>query len=744
MIRDADFRACGAQPAKPVRLFKIEHLLIAATFALIIATLLMIANAGMDVLTSMRAYVGGEGLWSKAQKDAVHYLLRYATTRSSADYELYLRSIAVPLADHVAREELQKPRFDRNIVSKALVRGRNNAEDAGGMITLFRRYHFEPHIAHAIEVWTEADMQLQILARLGSDIHAEIASPSPDGVRLDALLKEVNTLNENFPRLEDEFSRSLGDAARYARSVVFDALVAGAVLALFLGLFVSYRLLLRAHDADERYRHLFSSASDAIVIADQQTQTILDANSKLTELTGIPIARLLGTKQSELFGREIPSVAGSSSLDQGDLVIRHTGGKSIPVDLRSNIARFGGRTVEYSIVRDIRERRQLEAQLQEAARMEAVGRLAGGISHDFNNLLTVIFGHAQALHRMTTGDARDKMESILHATHRAAILVRQILAFSRKQPLQPQTLDLSGVVRHMTDLIRGVLNEQIELKFDLAPDLQNVEADPHQMEQIILNLCSNARDSMPAGGAVVIKTWNAHGGFVGLQISDTGTGMDETTLGRIFEPFFTTKPQGKGTGLGLAMVHGTVKQSGGSISVQSELGAGTTVSIFLPRSAKPLATGIGERAFESSRGSETVLLIEDDDAVREVLGCGLEQEGYQVHMASNGKDGMERFHRHRAEISVVITDLVMPEMGGLALADELCKARSSTPIIYVTGYHRDLEKLSAHELPLCGALLLKPFTPQKLAQTVRTVLEGRATNGRALYEVLSHENTAGF
>jgi PAS domain S-box-containing protein len=703
----------------PDRLLRTDHVVIAAVFTLIIVVLLVVANLGMEVLTSMRAYVGGEGLWSKAQKDAVHYLLRYGKTHSPEDYAGYLQSIAVPLADHDARLGLQQPDLNRAAVGQALVAGRNHPDDVDGMITLFRRYHFEPHIAHAITVWAEADAELQQLAQLGSSMHAEISKPAPDPRKVDQLLADVDAMNERFPRLEDDFSQTLGNAARYARSMVFGALAGCALLAVLLGLLVSYRLILRAREADERYRHLFATASDAIVIADHDTGVILDANPKLADLTGIPVLKLLGTNQSELLGREIPSVPGASLLQAGDLVIRHVSGSSIPVDVRTNRARFGRRSVDYSIVRDIRDRRRLEEQLQEAARMESVGRLAGGVAHDFNNLLTVIAGHTQALRRLTSADVKDKVDQVRQAAERAATLVRQLLAFSRKQPLQTQPLDLNRVVRNMEDMVRGVLNEQIELVLDLSPEAQRIEADPHQMEQIILNLCTNARDAMPEGGQLVIRTSSVEPDFAALCFSDTGHGMDEATQSRIFEPFFTTKPPGKGTGLGLAMVYGTVKQSSGQISVRSQPGRGTAITILLPRVTSAGAGAPARSAIESSEGNETVLLVEDDASVRQVLAYGLEQEGYRVFKAANGREALVMFDRYRDDISLVITDLIMPEMGGIALGGELHNRGSKTPILYMTGYHQDLEKYPSTQLPLFGGLLLKPFTPQTLAQTIR-------------------------
>ena len=737
MLKRVNLRPPAVSAAKPYKLLDMHHFLIAVVFALMIAGLLVVANIGMDVLTSMRAYVGGEGLWSKAQKDAVHYLLRYGKSHSEYDYARYLEAIKVPLADHQARQAMQQPQVDHQKAGQAFIGGRNHPDDVSGMVNLFGRYHSQKYIAQAIQIWGEADLRLQDLQRLGTAVRQELTRPSPDQAKVEDLLAQVDALNERFPELEDDFSRSLGDAARYARSVVFKVLLAVAFLALLLGLLVSYRLILRARDADERYRHLFETASDAIFIADHETGIIVDANAKLAELTGVPIAELKGTDQRHLFGREIPALHGSSDLNTGDLVIRNVDGTSIPVDVRNNQGRFGNRLVDYSIVRDIRERRQMEEKLQEMARMESVGRLAGGIAHDFNNLLTVIAGYTQGLKRITSGEARGRVDQIRAAADRAAALVRQLLAFSRKQPLQPQPLDLNLVIRNMADMIRGVLNEPISLVLDLAPILGCVEADPHQLEQIILNLATNARDAMADGGQLIVQTWNEPPpetipqpdsllGYVGLSITDTGQGMDQATQSRVFEPFFSTKPRYKGTGLGLATVYGTVKQSRGHISVQSEVGRGTTFTILLPCTKDALRPDLESRPLDGTGGNETILLVEDDSAVREVLVHGLEQEGYRVLSAANGREALDLFSVHRAEIELIVTDLIMPEMGGIALGEHLRDAGATLPVVYISGYHQDMERQSAIELPLGRGFLLKPFNPQNLAVAIRRALAVRA------------------
>jgi CheY-like chemotaxis protein len=304
--------------------------------------------------------------------------------------------------------------------------------------------------------------------------------------------------------------------------------------------------------------------------------------------------------------------------------------------------------------------------------------------------------------------------------------------------LEPQPLDLNRVIRSMEDMIRGVLNEQIELVLDLAPALGVVEADPHQLEQIILNLATNARDAMTEEGRLVIRTWNgpaSAGNYVGLSVTDTGHGMDEATQRRVFEPFFTTKPQEKGTGLGLATVYGTVKQSRGQIEVESEIGKGTTFRILLPRTQDTVDKKAEALELASPSGSATILLVEDDPAVRQVLAHGLEQEGYRVCTAGNGREALERYKERGAEIDLVVTDLVMPEMGGIALGEALREYGASMPILYVSGYHQDLENHGSGNLPLSAGFLLKPFSPQTLAAAIQRALTAHLKTGRRLRPV---------
>jgi two-component system cell cycle sensor histidine kinase/response regulator CckA len=401
---------------------------------------------------------------------------------------------------------------------------------------------------------------------------------------------------------------------------------------------------------------------------------------------------------------------------------------------------------------DVTERTVLEEQLRQAQKMEAVGRLAGGIAHDFNNLLTVIsanitFARAE-LHPRSP--AARELEEIADASHRAAELTRRLLAFGRKQIMQPSPVDLNRKVEDLTDMLRRLIGEQVQIQTQLMSDPWLVFADPGQLDQVLMNLVVNARDAMPEGGTVRIVTSKAHvddelarshqglvpGPYVSLAIQDTGVGIREEDLPRIFEPFFTTKDVGKGTGLGLAMVYGIVTQSGGRVSCDSAPGTGTTFTVLLPRYQevaqvpKPPPTPI------SAGGNETILLVEDEGAVRAALRRILTRNGYQVLDAADGAEALRIWQAHRpggtaegeGPIDLVLTDAVMPVMGGRALIERLWADEPNTRIILMSGYTGDqvgAEGLLARQGSF--ALLQKPFAPDRLLAAVRGVLKGRVS-----------------
>jgi CheY-like chemotaxis protein len=382
--------------------------------------------------------------------------------------------------------------------------------------------------------------------------------------------------------------------------------------------------------------------------------------------------------------------------------------------------------------------------------MEALGQLAGGIAHDFNNMLTVIESYSAMLltDRALEAGARADIAEILTAARRAASLTRQLLAFSRQQVLQPRVLSINDAIDDVERMLRRLIDGHIEFRTKLSPNLHMVMADPTQIEQVLVNLVVNARDAMAGGGTITIETGNVvldasfaqrapaprPGPYVMLAVSDTGTGIPAEVLDRIFEPFYTTKDVGRGTGLGLATVQGIVEQSGGHVSVYSEPKQGTTFRVYLPRAEKSETVSTpAAPAVTTPFGHETILLVEDDAAVRSVTGSVLRRAGHSVIEASNGVDAVAIAERNYPEITLVISDIVMPGMDGRELTTELSRRRPNLPILLMSGYTRDT--LSGNsELAASGAFIEKPFTPEKLMKKVSDVLEAAHAASASLRE----------
>jgi PAS domain S-box-containing protein len=505
----------------------------------------------------------------------------------------------------------------------------------------------------------------------------------------------------------------------------------------------------RAEDALRRsesiFRLLFSQNPLPTWVIDQETLAFIQVNEATVNQYGYSAQEF---KKLNSFDILVPEEAGrlrehfSHSPMQG----RHVGhwkhrkkdGSVFEVEICSHEFLHGDRRVRLVVAQDISQRHQLEAQLRQAQKMEAVGRLAGGVAHDFNNLLMVIKGHTELLLNALSpsDDVTRKIQQIDRSADRAASLTRQLLAFSRRQVLQPHVMNLNSVVDEMGKLLPRLIGEDIDLVINMAEDLGAVRADASQIEQVIMNLAVNARDAMPSGGRLRIETSNAEldhsyaarhpiiqaGRYVLLAVTDTGTGMDPETQAHIFEPFFTTKEQGKGTGLGLATVYGVVKQSGGFIWVYSELGKGTSFKIYLPRVDQPAEGTTSSQVFTvEPRGTETVLLAEDEQDVREVAREFLESGGYTVIEASNGAEALRLAAEHKGRIDLLVTDMVMPGMTGQELAGLLQKVCSGLAVIYMSGYSEDAAAEAA-ESDASTRLLTKPFSKNMILRTLREVL----------------------
>jgi nitrogen-specific signal transduction histidine kinase len=388
---------------------------------------------------------------------------------------------------------------------------------------------------------------------------------------------------------------------------------------------------------------------------------------------------------------------------------------------------------------DVTDRVRLEEQLRQAQKMEAIGQLAGGVAHDFNNLLTVISGNCDLLLSGARADdpTRANLVDIRAAGERAANLTRQLLAFSRKQILEPKLVDVHEVLGGVEKMLRRLIGEDVTLGTDFAADPSWVKVDPGQLEQVVMNLAVNARDAMPRGGRLTIRTRSLgppdapdldetsgkrRRPRVAISIADNGVGIPADVKPHLFEPFFTTKPAGKGTGLGLATVYGIVKQSGGDITVESEPGKGATFTFVLPSHPEPRRRGSGASLHAVPRGTETVLVVEDEDAVRRIVKIALESTGYRVIEARNGPDALDLARAHAGGIQMLVTDVVMPEMSGREVAARIAEAHPGVRILYMSGYTDDA--VMRHGIVESGvAFLQKPFSPLSLARKVREVLD---------------------
>jgi PAS domain S-box-containing protein len=499
--------------------------------------------------------------------------------------------------------------------------------------------------------------------------------------------------------------------------------------------------------SEEKFAKAFRSNPDAITISTLKDGHLLEVNEGFLRLYGYSREEVFTSSTLELGIWEDPR-------DRETLVtqlLEHGSVAGLEAHMRTKLGAarvvlFSAETIELAgepcvviVARDVTERRQLEEQFRQAQKMEAVGRLAGGIAHDFNNLLTIIRGHSDlAMLELEAGsNVHDSLTEVQKAADRASGLTRQLLAFSRQQVLEPRIINLNHVVRDTEKMLRRLIGEDVELVSRLAPDLKNVKADPGQMEQVIMNLVVNARDAMPTGGRLTLETSNVEltpafaeehpgarpGACVMLAVSDTGCGVDEATRGRIFEPFFTTKEMGKGTGLGLSTVYGIVKQSEGYITVESEVGRGSTFRIYLPQAeAKAVAAAKAPAdPVSSSSGSETILVVEDEDALRELARRFLENSGYTVLAAGQGAEALEVARQHRDPIHLVVCDAVLPGINGRELAGQLRSAHPEAKVLFVSGYTDDA--LLLHGIAGDGTpFLQKPFTSDALLRKVRQVL----------------------
>lgn len=548
-------------------------------------------------------------------------------------------------------------------------------------------------------------------------------------------------------RIAELMSEHTGHQVKAQNAASNRALVGLLVLIAVLLLIAVHRIIRVNRElagSEERYRTLIEESPDAILATDLN-EIVFMCNRKAAELLGYP-------NSGYLIGTGLPNLLdGSQSRDFAALVKVETtlrrrdgstfAGEFTAAPLQDGQRRMIGHTI---IVRDLTERRRaeetraaMETHLQQARQLESIGRLAGGVAHDFNNLLTVINGYGDMVLRTPFSDEgiRHRVEQICNAGARAAELTRQLLAFGRKQKIQPTVMDVNTVVREVEEMFQRLLPENIDLVTHLEPSLGHIRADPGQIHQVLVNLVVNARDAMPQGGRLILETMNVvldaeyasehpevtDGPSVLLQVTDTGSGMGEEVRAHIFEPFYTTKGTGMGTGLGLASSYGIVRQSGGWIWVYSEPGRGTSFKVYFPRTDAPPSHGVLAVAPLSLHGTETILVVEDRQDVLSLARDALESYGYNVLGASDGATALELADKHDGPIHLLLTDVVMPGMNGKELADRLVGVRPDTRILFMSGYS---ENVIFHEGILKPGIahIPKPLMPEALAAKVRETI----------------------
>jgi len=478
---------------------------------------------------------------------------------------------------------------------------------------------------------------------------------------------------------------------------------------------------------------------------------VIDGSGRIT-LVNASLERMFGYSRAELLDQPVEILIPDELRDEHvrhradfnvdpvarpmglglNLVGRRKDGSKFPVEIELNPIRSRISVIVMATIRDMTER----VQLRQAQKMEAVGLLAGGVAHDFNNLLLVILVYVEMLREESRPDdpRLQEIDEIIRTIERAQVLTRQLLAFSRKQPAQPAVLDLGDVVANVHALLRRVMPTNIEIVTVAAEDTWPVLADRGQLEQVIMNLAVNARDAMPGGGRFGIEIKNlgnddpepgmSPGAYVEMSFADTGTGIKPEDLDRIFEPFFTTKARGNGTGLGLATSYGIVAQAGGQISVRSEVGRGTTFTVLLPRSRLPAEIAAPAASVAHAKGRETILLVEDDRSAMHATAAALQRGGYSVIMAANGEEAFRLLEQRSGEVDLVLSDVVMPQLGGPELAARLAKTYPKTPVVFMTGYSKDpiLRQDGQNQIANCP-VILKPFRGNDLLAFVRDALD---------------------
>ena len=733
-----------------------RFILVVGIFVAIGISLLSLDRFQARILSSVRAYVTGEGFYSKSQKDAVFHLQRYAASGDESEYQKFLTDIAVPLGDNKARLALQSSPPDREAAREGFIQGRNSPEDVERLIWLFTNFRVYPDMERAISIWTRADTEVAVLRQLGDKLHREILSGEPDPGRLNQLLNEVETNNAVLATLENRFSEILGATADEIDHVTGITIITATLVLLALGILLASQIVDRVRRAqsmlvqsEARFRHVVDSNIIGIMFW-YRDGTIFESNDAFLSLVGYERSDLGHINWIDMTPQEFlakdeqvaEEIRQRGTCDPYEKAFFRKDGTRVEVYLGAAVL-DSSRNEGVCFVLDISERRRLEAQVAQVQRMEAIGTLVGGIAHDFNNTLSAMLGNIQ-LARLESGEdpaIEERLNTLEKLSSHSVRIVQQLMTFSRKSVSQMSPMSLNKLVGDVHDLAAGTIPENVDFNTTITAENLNIVGDETQLQRMILNLIDNAREAVAGVPSPRISCMldiyrpgepsrsghpPTNSELAHLVIRDNGRGMSRETLGRVFEPFYTTKGVGEGSGLGLSMVYGAIQTHDGDVYIDSTPGQGTRVDVYLPLSDREQAS--------PSRGSKelpvaaanpcTVLLVDDNIDIRDICQRFLESGGHRVITAGDGQAGLALFKARQDEVDVLITDIVMPNMSGIQLGDQIRAIKPELPMIFITGY--DPEQAIDDGLDERSRLLGKPFSNKDLIDILQEVLTERA------------------
>jgi signal transduction histidine kinase/CheY-like chemotaxis protein len=717
--------------------------------ALLIGVELFVLLFSLSILSSLRAYVGGEGLWSKAQKDAVFHLYRYGNSGDDKDYRLFEQFMRVPIGDARTRRELLADVRNMDAARQGFLEGRNHPDDIDGMITLFARFYNVSYIKKAVAIWGEAQTIAMELLPIAETLHEEINSPRPSRDRINERLVSIYAVNEKLTALEDEFSFTLGEGSRWLETIVLRLLFITAITVDSTGLLLAIsvsRGIQKGLTNIIRAANSFSAGeldARAKVLSHDEIGLLTNSFNEMADNLQVRIRELATLNQDlkhQIGERERAEQAlGNLADDRGRAIdaLHHSQAalRRINDTLETRVADGTASLTEIveALHTEARERQRVEAALRQRQKMEAVGQLTAGVAHDFSNLLQAMMGGLELLQdRIGTDPESERLIAMsIDAARRGARLTHHLLAFSRRQALRPTEIDIDSLLRTMVAMLGRTLGPSISIRTTGVSTGLRVFADSAQLEACILNLALNARDAMPRGGTLTIRVRGTQvnrnpasdglpqGDYVVLIVEDTGEGIDGAILDRVFEPFFTTKDVGDGSGLGLSMVQGFARQSGGDARIHSIPGEGTRVEVFLPRASadEPRAITTVDRT-TSLPATGHILVVDDASDVLVTLAAFLQSGGFQVTEAHDAEEALRVVNSPLA-LNAIVTDFAMPGMSGAELMLQVAWIRPDLPGLIVTGYP-GVERLG--ELPKRIRVLHKPVSRAELLEEGRTLL----------------------